>query len=138
MKILHPFSCSKIWKSRDEIEADKLEKQLENSILEIIKKREDEVMTGEVENFRNDFLGILLKAKHGDDDSKRISLREVIDECKTFYIAGQETSNTLLCWVVLLLATHSDWQEEARNEVFKILGNKTPTADGIAKLKKVS
>ncbi|KAF2325482.1 hypothetical protein GH714_029444 [Hevea brasiliensis] len=126
---------SEIWKTGDEIEAEKLEKQIENSILQIIKKREDEVMAGDVENYGDDFLGILLKAYHDDDQSKRISLKDVIDECKTLYVAGQETTNVLLSWAVLLLAIHSEWQEEARNEVFKILGHQTPNADGIAKLK---
>lgn len=96
------------------------------------------MMGGEVENYGDDFLGILLRANHENDQSKRISLKDVIDECKTLYFAGQETTNVLLSWAVLLLAIHSDWQEKARNEVFKILGKQTPNADGIAKLKIVS
>ncbi|KAK4842705.1 hypothetical protein QYF36_026408 [Acer negundo] len=29
------------------------------------------------------------------EGKKRISIEDLVDECKTFYIAGQETSNTM-------------------------------------------
>ena len=75
---------------------------------------------------------------HETDLSKKISVQDVVDECKTFYIVGEETTNILLSWTVLLLAIYTDWQEEARREVFKFLGGcQTPSADAIAKLKTV-
>ncbi|PON97261.1 Cytochrome P450, E-class, group IV [Trema orientale] len=39
--------CSKILKTGDQIEAEKLEKRIHHSIIELIKKREDQVMNGE-------------------------------------------------------------------------------------------
>ncbi|MBA0737875.1 hypothetical protein Gogos_011308, partial [Gossypium gossypioides] len=58
--------------------------------------------------------------------------------CKTFYVAGQETVNGLLAWIVLLLAIHKDWQEKARREVIEVFGNQNPDSDGISKLKIVT
>ncbi|XP_015895216.3 cytochrome P450 CYP749A22-like [Ziziphus jujuba] len=126
---------SKFIKTTDQIESEKLEKEIHHSIKQIIKKREDKVMKGEEQSFGNDFLGILLQAHHDANEDQRISVENVIDECKTFYFTGQETTNTLLAWTVLLLAIHSDWQEEARKEVLNLFGQQIPNQDDITKLK---
>ena len=77
-------------------------------------------MTEEVGSFGNDFLQLLVKAYHDANSSPKISIQDLVDECKTFYFAGQETTNSLLAWTVLLLAIHTDWQEEARKEVLNL------------------
>ncbi|XP_017192279.2 cytochrome P450 CYP749A22-like [Malus domestica] len=126
---------SKFFKTSDEIESDKLEKEVHATIIEIVKKRENKAGTKEKDNFGSDFLGLLLKACQSADDNQRISVDELIDECKTFYFAGQETTNTLLGWTVFLLALNTDWQEEARKEVIQLFGKQTPNHDGIAKMR---
>ncbi|XP_061990510.1 cytochrome P450 CYP749A22-like [Rosa rugosa] len=136
-KIRFP-GISKFFKTSDEIESEKLEKGIHDSIVEIVKKREKETMTAEEDNFGNDFLGLLLKAHHGANDKQRISVDELVDECKIFYFAGHETTNALLAWTILLLALHPDWQEEARKEVLQSFGKQTPDPDGLAKLKTMS
>ncbi|XVE81361.1 hypothetical protein DITRI_Ditri15bG0057300 [Diplodiscus trichospermus] len=129
---------SKLWKSADDIESEKLEKEIRESVMEIVKKREDKVACGEADNFGRDFLGILLNAYHDVDEKSRISLDVLVDECKTFYFAGQETTNSLLAWTVLLLAVHRDWQEKARAEVIEIFGDQNPNSEGLAKLKTIT
>ncbi|KAE9454445.1 hypothetical protein C3L33_13647, partial [Rhododendron williamsianum] len=86
-------------------------------------------------NYGSDFLGSLIKANHDPDEKNRISVDDMVDECKTFYLAGQETTNGLLAWSLLLLAVHTDWQEKARKEVFELFGQRNPNAEGIARLK---
>ncbi|KAI3407383.1 uncharacterized protein J3R85_021046, partial [Psidium guajava] len=129
---------SKLWKTADEIEAEKLEKGIYDAILGLIEQREDKVKAGEAAEFGNDFLGQLVKAYHNADESKKITIDDLVDECKTFYIAGQESTTALLTWVVFLLATHPDWQEEARKEVVHVFGNDDPDSDGIGKLRTIS
>ena len=68
--------------------------------------------TGEESNFGDDFLVLLLKAHHDADVGQRITIEEVINECKTLYFGGQDTTTSSL---------HTDWQDEAR----KYLANKT-------------
>ena len=104
----------------------------------MIKKREMKVTTREVgSSTGDDFLEILLKAHHDANPSRKISVQDMVDECKTFYIAGQETTTTLLAWTVFLLAIHTDWQEKARKEVLEFFGQQNPNPDPITKLKTV-
>ncbi|KAA8532862.1 hypothetical protein F0562_033021 [Nyssa sinensis] len=125
---------SKFVKSSTDIETDKLEQGIRDSIVKIIKKREN-AMNGEVDNFGTDFLGLLLKSNHDDDENNRITVDDMVDECKTFYIAGHETTSTLLTWTILFLAIHTDWQEKARQEVLKLFGKQHPNSEGIGRLK---
>uniref|UniRef100_A0A2P2K1X8 Uncharacterized protein MANES_05G111200 n=2 Tax=Rhizophora mucronata TaxID=61149 RepID=A0A2P2K1X8_RHIMU len=127
-----------ILRNGDDIEADKLEKGIHESILRLLKKREEKALSKGIDDYGSDFFGLLVKAYHDDDVSKRISIEDIVDECKTVYIAGQETTNVLLSWTMLLLAVHTDWQEEARNEVLRTFGQQTPSPDGISKLKIMS
>ncbi|KAH7576001.1 hypothetical protein JRO89_XS02G0273900 [Xanthoceras sorbifolium] len=72
------------------------------------------------------------------DETQKISLQDLIDECKTFYFSGYESTTSLLCWATLLLATHLDWQDKARNEVIDLFGQQSPSPDNISKLKIMS
>ncbi|PWZ25384.1 Cytokinin hydroxylase [Zea mays] len=58
----------------------------------------------------------------------------MIDECKTFFFAGHETSALLLTWAIMLLATNPSWQDKARAEVASVCGDAPPTADHLPKL----
>ncbi|TXG75139.1 hypothetical protein ES332_1Z012300v1 [Gossypium tomentosum] len=126
---------SKLWKSADLLESEKLSKEIKDRVMKIVKKREDEAVNGEVNSFGNDFLGLLVNAYHDSDEKNRFSLEDLLAECKTFYFSGQETVNSLLSWIVLHLAIHGDWQEKARREVIDIFGNQNPHLEGVAKLK---
>ncbi|KAK8483878.1 hypothetical protein V6N11_061052 [Hibiscus sabdariffa] len=125
----------KLWKPADLLETEALAKGIQDCVMKIVKKREDRVANGEADSFGNDFLGLLVNAYHDLDEKNRLSLEELVDECKTFYLAGQETVNSLLAWTVFLLAIHGDWQEKARREVIDIFSNQTPDSKGLAKLK---
>lgn len=131
-------AIGKIFRTSDDIESDKLEQGIKDSVIRIIKKRQEKTMSSEIENFGSDFLGLLIKDYHETDTSKSITLDDVIDECKTLYLAGQETTANLLSWTVLLLAIHTDWQDEARKEVFELIGQQNPNPDAIASLKIMS
>lgn len=116
-------------------------KEVHSSILNIINKRTKAMQAGEPTG--NDLLGILLESnfkeiqEHG---SKKfgMSFEEVVEECKLFYFAGQETTSTLLVWTLILLAKHEDWQDRARAEITEIFGDKKPDFEGLNRLKIVS
>lgn len=87
----------------------------------------------------NDLLELLLQLTRAEDDKVyRIMIEDVIEECKLFYLAGQETTSTLLTWTLLLLSMHPDWQQRARDEVLRTCGKNTPDTESINQLKVVS
>ncbi|XP_052484401.1 cytochrome P450 CYP749A22-like [Gossypium raimondii] len=88
--------------------------------MEIIKKTENKVVSGEADSFGDDYLGLLVNAYHDLNDKNKLSLEDSVGECKTIYFAGQSTLGSLLSWIVLHLAIHGDWQEKARREVIDI------------------
>ncbi|KAH9755239.1 putative cytochrome P450 superfamily protein [Citrus sinensis] len=73
----------------------------------------------------DDLLGLLLQYCENENESSTrtigLTIEEVIEECKAFYLAGQETTSSLLTWTVVVLAMHPDWQEKARQEVYKLV-----------------
>ncbi|KAG8386769.1 hypothetical protein BUALT_Bualt03G0183400 [Buddleja alternifolia] len=112
-------------------------KEVESSILEIINKRIEVIEAGEANS--DDLLGILLESNFKEikqnGNAFGMSLEEVIEECKLFYIAGQETTSALLAWTMILLSTHLDWQARAREEVMQVIGSDKPDFQELNHLK---
>ena len=107
----------------------------------IINKRLKAMEAGE--RIQDDLLGILLQSNSEEIKANKnmksgLSVDDIIEECKLFYLAGQETTSTLLVWTMILLSQHTEWQERAREEVLQTFGNRTPDIDGLNHLKIVS
>ncbi|KAB5512017.1 hypothetical protein DKX38_029045 [Salix brachista] len=128
----------KFVKASYDIEFENLEAKIRESFKNMIKKREKDAMFGELDGYGHDLFGLLLNAYHDSDETRKISLDDLIDQCKNFYLAGQETSASALTWIVFLLSVHTDWQDKARKEVLELFGQQIPSQDRIAKLRIVS
>lgn len=102
----------------------------------ILSKREKVREAGEAPN--NDLLGILLESNSGQSKGNGMSIEEVMEECKLFYFAGQETTSVLLVWTMVLLSQHQDWQARAREEVMQVLGDKKPDMESLSQLKVIT
>ncbi|XP_073010712.1 cytochrome P450 709B2-like [Typha latifolia] len=116
----------------------KLERKLNDRLLKIMQSRLDSKERG----YGNDLLGLLMEAYTSDQsqkqEDKRMNMNAIIDECKTFFFAGHETTSHLLTWTTFLLGTNQEWQERLRGEVLRECGTKVPDADMLGKLKLVT
>lgn len=103
--------------------------------MEIIQSRKDCVKMGRSTSYGNDLLGMLLDEFQ---KSGNLNLQLVMDECKTFFFAGHETTALLLTWTTMLLASNPTWQEKVRSEVKEIFNQGMPSIDQLSKLNVVS
>ncbi|KAI8007079.1 hypothetical protein LOK49_LG07G02964 [Camellia lanceoleosa] len=94
-------------------------KEINNELVaimsEMINKRERSVKLG-VAGQDDDLLSLLLTSnmrdiqEHGNKKDMRMSFEEVIEDCKAFYFAGQESTSNILLWTMVLLSIHPKWK----------------------------
>ncbi|KAK4277300.1 hypothetical protein QN277_015316 [Acacia crassicarpa] len=109
--------------------------QIKGLLQNMIQQREDATRRGELGGGL-DLLGLLLQSKEQSEND--VTIEDVIEECKLFFFAGQETTATLLTWTMICLSMHPNWQEKARQEVLHIWGTKIPDYATINRLKIIS
>ncbi|XP_059069053.1 cytochrome P450 CYP72A616-like isoform X3 [Cryptomeria japonica] len=116
-----------------------LEKNIRRCLKQVIDARKKTAGMEKPGSYGADLLGFIMsksKEQAGVNAKSKASLstEEIIDECKTFYFGGHETTSVLLTWTIILLGIHQDWQERGRREVGMII-NETlrlyPPADGV-------
>ncbi|AQK59915.1 Cytochrome P450 734A1 [Zea mays] len=123
----------------------KLDREIRRSLTRLIARRSDEAEAEEEEmgshsgGFR-DLLGAMINAgERKTPPAGAIPVADMLEECKTFFFAGKQTTTNLLAWATVLLAMHPEWQERARREVLDVLGpDELPSKEHLPRLKTVS
>ena len=119
----------------------KMSKELKTLLLGVINKRQRAMMVGEA--MHTDLLSILLESnlkeiqEHENNDIA-MSIKDIVEECRIFYLVGQETTAMLLVWTMVLFSSYTKWQDLAREEVLQVFGNNKPDFDGLNRLNIVS
>lgn len=122
-----------------------MDKQNNKELREIIDLRKSKVTNTSAEAnhdfpYGTDLLGYVLSSVEEEGKlgtrGSHLATQQVIDECKTFFFSGHETTAHLLAWTMVQLSLHQAWQEKARQEVFEVCGKQgIPNADDLTKLR---
>ncbi|KAK6784526.1 hypothetical protein RDI58_017981 [Solanum bulbocastanum] len=112
-----------------------LDRRITSMLKTIVDTKENMIRTGETRG--DDLLGLLLQFNNENNsvNNSQMTKEDIIEECKQFYLAGHETTSSLLTWTLIVLAIHQDWQEKARQEVLQVVREKNPDAEEISHLK---
>ena len=126
----------------------KLNREINGILTKLIKGRLDSAtkMGHGPDSYGTDLLGLMMASNQGElkgnqQNLLRMGIPEIIGECKTFFFAGHETTATLLPWACLLLATHPEWQDRAREEIVALCGKSPdviPSMEAMNQMKIVS
>ncbi|KAJ0763860.1 putative 11-oxo-beta-amyrin 30-oxidase [Helianthus annuus] len=81
-----------IFKDKDDAESDELQAGVKDSILKMLRSREKTIISGDEHKSMTDYLTLLLKAHHESDDNYKLSMQDIIDDCKTFTLQAMERS----------------------------------------------
>nr|XP_048320717.1 cytochrome P450 734A1 isoform X2 [Ziziphus jujuba var. spinosa] len=101
----------------------KFDKEIKKSLIKLIDKRKENSTStsssssssGNNNNNNNkmeekspkDLLGLMIQAS---ETNNNITVKDIVEECKSFFFAGKQTTSNLLTWTTVLLAMHPHWQ----------------------------
>ncbi|KAG8053263.1 hypothetical protein GUJ93_ZPchr0001g33123 [Zizania palustris] len=118
----------------------KLDKEIRKNLVTLIGRRQEAGDDDKLEGCAKDLLGLMINASSKGGRKAQpvspITVNDIVEECKTFFFAGKQTTSNLLTWVTVVLAMHPEWQERARQEVLDVCGaHGVPSREQLAKLK---
>ncbi|XP_015694204.2 cytochrome P450 734A6 [Oryza brachyantha] len=120
----------------------KLDKEIRKNLVTLIGRRQEAGDDEKLDGCAKDLLGLMINAASSGAGKKRpqpvspITVNDIVEECKTFFFAGKQTTSNLLTWAIVVLAMHPEWQERARQEVVDVCGaGSVPSREQLAKLK---
>jgi cytochrome P450 len=102
-----------------------LKQEVDKTIKQIIEIRHTQARANKT-SYGDDLLGLMLKNMDGEKVGNMIkcqlSIQDIFNECKAFFLGGFETTSTFIAWTMLLLAEYPEWQEHARKEILEVCG----------------
>lgn len=110
-----------------------------NRRFEVLRNRLDQIVYRIIETRRQssadhaDLLGMLMTARD-EETGGSMTNTQLRDEVMTLFLAGHETTALLLSWTWALLSWHPDVRRRAQEEVARVLGDRMPTAEDVARL----
>ncbi len=127
----NPFSVPPWVPTRRNREFQRALETIDSVVLGLIRARQTARDSGEPP--RGDLLDMLLDAEDAETGG-RMSDQEVLDEVKTVFAAGHETTANALTWTWLLLSEHPEAAEKLKAELDAVLGERPPTSADLPNL----
>jgi cytochrome P450 len=122
----HPFSLPLSWPTPRNHRTRRAIQEIKQKVQHMIDERR--ISTQE----HNDLLSILLHAKY--EDGSQMSDLEVMDESRTLFGVGHETTAAALTWTWYLLTTHPTIYHKVQQEADNTLQGRVPTYADLAHL----
>ncbi|XP_044460976.1 cytochrome P450 714A1-like [Mangifera indica] len=113
-------------------EIGSLEREIESLIWEAVKEREQEISSSE-----KDLMQLILEGA-AKDQSLATAKSFIVDNCKSIYFAGHESTAVAASWTLMLLALHPEWQARIRADLAQVCGDNFPDPDSLLHLKTVT
>ena len=128
----NPFSVPPWVPTRRNREFQRALETIDSVVLGLIRARQAARDSGE--HPRGDLLDMLLDAEDAET-GERMTDQEVLDEVKTVFAAGHETTANALTWTWLLLAENPEVGEKLKAELDAVLGGRPPTSADLPNLR---
>ncbi|XP_047978065.1 cytochrome P450 714C2-like isoform X2 [Salvia hispanica] len=111
----------------------RLQRDIRELILALLKQKNEE-------NMDKNMLGMILKgaAESNSKPSPDAITKFTIDNCKSIYFAGFETTAIVASWCLMLLASNPEWQHRVREEVVGICRRKPLDFDSLRHMKQLT
>ncbi|KAJ6422288.1 hypothetical protein OIU84_027276 [Salix udensis] len=123
--------------ARKQNKISNLEREVESLIWEAVKERQQECR--ETSSSEKDLMLLLLEGAVNDQSlGKDASKSFVVDNCKTIYFAGHESTAVAASWCLMLLALHPEWQDGIRKEQAEVFKDGQLSVDSLNHLKTVT
>src|ERR671932_1512822 len=128
----NPFSVPPWVPTRRNQEFHRALETIDSLVLGLIRARQSARDSGEQP--RGDLLDMLLDAEDVET-GERMTDQQVLDEVKTVFAAGHETTANALTWTWLLISEHPEVGEKLKTELDAVLGGHLPTLSDVANLR---
>ncbi|EOA19389.1 hypothetical protein CARUB_v10000731mg [Capsella rubella] len=125
-------------RKQGDVNIDALEMELESSIWETVKERETECEEPHKKDLMQLILEGAMRSCDGNLWDKSAYRRFVVDNCKSIYFAGHDSTAVSVSWCLMLLALNPSWQIRIRDEILSSCKNGIPDAESIHNLKTVT
>ncbi|EXC21096.1 Cytokinin hydroxylase [Morus notabilis] len=126
----------RIFGTKKQNEMGCLEKEIDLLIWKAIEERDNQLQES---TEKKDLLQLILEAASGDNSLDTDSCRRfIVDNCKSIYFAGHESTAVATSWCLMLLASHPEWQARIRSEFSQVCPNGIPDANSLPHLKIVT
>ena len=125
--------CVRIFGKRKHNEISSYEKEIDSLIWKSIIERDQQESSD-----KKDLLQLILEAASSDHSLDKDSCKRfIVDNCKSVYFAGHESTAVAASWCLMLLALHPEWQARIRSEIAQVCPNGTLDSNSILHLKTV-